>query len=74
MILLIYEVRRSFLRQKQIEEKWHLLLDRMEKRKQFLVTLSEVNPIISDIEKVSSHLKEVEVCDVLVLSVSYEMY
>jgi len=49
-----------FARQKQIEEKWQLLLERMEKRKLFLVTLSEVNPIISDIEKVSTHLKEVE--------------
>ena len=56
-----------FFRQKQIEEKWQLLLERMEKRKLFLVTLSEVNPIISDIEKVSTHLKEVEVCDRLVL-------
>eukprot|EP00795_Rhopilema_esculentum_P013541 gene13541-4427_t len=47
-------------RQDQVSKKWKHLLDRLQKRRVFLVTLCEVTPIVSEIEKLCSQLKEAE--------------
>lgn len=51
-----------FFRQEVIENKWQKLLTGLEKRKNLLVGLNEVTPVIADIEQVSSQLKIFEVC------------